>query len=359
MISEGELLFSSFRHILICYSPYNDPLHLCSLRNPCTLFDSIRSSFRTGAPPPPRPVKEFYDKLFWFGFDPDSTRPTDRTMFGGTRGKFNAVDLLRDREERQRYYRGSGYDDNDGRRRRIAPSSRSGGRDSVIQDFGSVRDWNARKIGQGRTGGDAVGDDVVDRLDFDPRLDDGYFSLNDDIDDTMGSRGRIGQRRRDDRGGQRQRRRSEVDRRAEEYDRFIGLGPKSDDAPPPLGVAVDLRTSIPTTILTYYLTMESTSTWSRGMHPNGISTWRGRDYHPRFLQIAPNRDDDDDRGRSEQSRWTACRLEISSLGVPMDPSGVILWIVLQWMPCEILKRVNYSWKRRRMMWKMQRMRLSI
>lgn len=57
-----------------------------------------RSSFRSGAPPPPRPVKQFYDKLFWFGFDPDVTRPTDRTMFGGTRGKFNAMHLLGDRD---------------------------------------------------------------------------------------------------------------------------------------------------------------------------------------------------------------------------------------------------------------------
>lgn len=153
-------------------------------------------------------------------------------MFGGTRGKFNAVDLLRDREERQRYYRGDGgggggggYNDS-GRRRRMPPSSRSG-RDSVIQDFGSVQDWNARKTGRGRAGGDAVGDDVVNRLDS--RFDDGYFPLDDDIDDV--GRGRVVQRGRNTRGGERQqqRRRSAVDRRAEEYDRFIGLGPPIDD----------------------------------------------------------------------------------------------------------------------------------
>jgi hypothetical protein len=147
-------------------------------------------------------------------------------MFGGTRGKFNAVDLLRDREERQRYYRadggGGGYSDS-GRRRRMPPSSRSG-RDSVIQDFGSVQDWNARKTGRGRAGGDAVGDDVVNRLD------DGYFPLDDDDIDGVG-RGRVVQRGRNTRGGERQqqRRRSAVDRRAEEYDRFIGLGPPIDD----------------------------------------------------------------------------------------------------------------------------------
>lgn len=108
-----------------------------------------RSSFRSGAPPPPRPVKQFYDKLFWFGFDPDVTRPTDRTMFGGTRGKFNAMDLLQDREQRQLMREGGG-------RRRMG---RRTGADPVVQDFGSVRDWNARKQGGGRTGGDAVGDD--------------------------------------------------------------------------------------------------------------------------------------------------------------------------------------------------------
>ena len=171
-------------------------------------------------------MKQFYDKLFWFGFDPDATQPTDRTMFGGTRGKFNAVDLLRDREERQRYYRGSG--------RRIpssSSSSRSGGsRDSVIQDFGSVQDWNARKTGRGRTGGDAVGDDVVNRRrDFDSSFDDGYFRLDNDV----GRGGRVVQRGRTNRGGgdrqEQERRRNAVDRRAEEYNRIIGLGRAIDD----------------------------------------------------------------------------------------------------------------------------------
>ena len=60
-------------------------------------------------------MKQFYDKLFWFGFDPDVTRPTDRTMFGGTRGKFNAMDLLSDREERQRMR----YEGRDVRRQRM------------------------------------------------------------------------------------------------------------------------------------------------------------------------------------------------------------------------------------------------
>ncbi len=153
-------------------------------------------------------------------------------MFGGTRGKFNAVDLLRDREERQRF-RGGGYNDSD-RRRRMPPSSSSrSGRDSVIQDFGSVQDWNARKTGRGRTGGDAVGDDVVNRLDFDSRFDDGYFPLDDDDEINDVGRGRVAQRGRTFRGGetqqQQKKRRSFVDTRAEEYDRVIGLGPTLDD----------------------------------------------------------------------------------------------------------------------------------
>ncbi|KAL3816347.1 hypothetical protein ACHAXA_011447 [Cyclostephanos tholiformis] len=220
-----------------------------------------RSSFRSGAPPPPRPIKQFYDKLFWFGFDPDATGPTDRTMFGGTRGKFNAIDLLRDREERQRRYRrdydgdyddGGGGSGNSSRRRR----RRRGGSDPVIQDFGSVRDWDARKNGRGRVGGDAVGDDIVDdgafpfaddiiprppppgmpRYDIDARFDDDDYYLFGDVDeddinfDGRGSRsgGRELQRRsRRGFGGGRQLRRR-VDPRAEEYNRFLGLGPPPD-----------------------------------------------------------------------------------------------------------------------------------
>lgn len=221
-----------------------------------------RSSFRSGAPPPPRPVKQFYDKLFWFGFDPDATGPTDRTMFGGTRGKFNAMDLLRDREERQRRYRdyGSDYDGGGGgmRRRR-----RRGGNDPVIQDFGSVRDWDARKNGRGRVGGDAVGDDVVGGgrrrsfpfpgdvippppppgmplYDFDSGFDDDdYFLLDDgdeDVNDIVLERdgrggrrsgGELQRRRRKDRGDGRQINRR-VDLRAQEYNRFLGLGPPPD-----------------------------------------------------------------------------------------------------------------------------------
>ena len=213
-----------------------------------------RSSFRSGAPPPPRPIKQFYDKLFWFGFDPDVTSPTDRTMFGGTRGKFNALDLLSDREERQRmrhdYDDYRGYDDGDGRMRRRRGNSgsrRTGTRDPIIQDFGNVRDWDARKNGQGRTGGDAVGDDN-DRpyYGYDAAVSNGDVMDDDigpvlpfpgDIPPPMGMPeydfdvGLFETQRRRNRGGRRRRRdsrRRQLDRRAEEYDRFLGLGPMSD-----------------------------------------------------------------------------------------------------------------------------------
>eukprot|EP00804_Cyclotella_cryptica_P021370 CCRYP_016772-RA/>CCRYP_016772-RA protein AED:0.03 eAED:0.03 QI:673/1/1/1/0.5/0.66/3/167/499 len=117
-----------------------------------------RSSFRTGAPPPPRPIKDFYNKLFWFGFDPSTTRPTDRTMFGGTRGKFNAMELLRDRELRQQRQRTDMMRGEGGSRRSLRGKRAF---DPAVQDFGDVREWNARKMGTSPAGGKGVGDDAV------------------------------------------------------------------------------------------------------------------------------------------------------------------------------------------------------
>lgn len=199
-----------------------------------------RSSFRSGAPPPPRPVKQFYDKLFWFGFDPDVTRPTDRTMFGGTRGKFNAMDLLSDREERQRMRYGGGG----GGGRMTRRSGKRTGQDPIIQDFGDVRDWNASKQGGGRVGGDAVGDDngrPYFGYDREPAPFPGdmpppppppgmpEYDFNMDLDG-----GGMGRQRGRRRGGSRRRRsstdnrRRNMDRRAEEYNRVLGMGPMSD-----------------------------------------------------------------------------------------------------------------------------------
>lgn len=40
-------------------------------------------------------AKDFYDRLFWYGFDPDDSEQVgDRTVFGGTKGKFNGLAFL-------------------------------------------------------------------------------------------------------------------------------------------------------------------------------------------------------------------------------------------------------------------------
>ena len=40
-------------------------------------------------------VEDIYNQLFWYGFDPaDTTSPADKTMFGGTKGKFNGLAFL-------------------------------------------------------------------------------------------------------------------------------------------------------------------------------------------------------------------------------------------------------------------------
>jgi len=137
----------------------------------------------------------------------------------------------------------------------------------VIQDFGSVGDWNSRKAGGGRTGGHTVGDDDgrpdygydtlnfdgergpdpfpgdmpppmpppgMPEYDFEPGYDDDLRM--DDVDfETQRRRGRGGRRRRRDS------RRRDMDRRAQEYDLFlsgggdgIGGGEYSDDEYPPI-----------------------------------------------------------------------------------------------------------------------------
>lgn len=54
-----------------------------------------RSSIRYGSPPPPKPAKDFYERLFWYGFDPDDSEGVgDKTVFGGTKGKFNGLSYI-------------------------------------------------------------------------------------------------------------------------------------------------------------------------------------------------------------------------------------------------------------------------
>lgn len=80
---------------------------------------SSSSSIRSGAPKPPAPLVDFYNRLFWYGFGDDSNNnmadddrrlgdsyatngqqpprsspPPDKTMFGGTKGKFNGLAFL-------------------------------------------------------------------------------------------------------------------------------------------------------------------------------------------------------------------------------------------------------------------------
>lgn len=61
-----------------------------------------RTTFRSGAPSTPEPITDFYDRLFWYGFNPDeSIAPGDKTLFGGTKGKFNGLDFFEDDERRK------------------------------------------------------------------------------------------------------------------------------------------------------------------------------------------------------------------------------------------------------------------
>ena len=76
----------------------------------------LLSSVRPGdlTPPPPVPVRNLYDRLFWYGFDPAESEGGvgDKTVFGGTKGKFSGLSFLQDgedaiREERSRVPRTS------------------------------------------------------------------------------------------------------------------------------------------------------------------------------------------------------------------------------------------------------------
>ena len=63
-----------------------------------TFILNLRTTFRSGTPPPPSSIKDMYDRFFWFGFDPDVEDPSpeglDKTVFGGTKGKFDGLSYL-------------------------------------------------------------------------------------------------------------------------------------------------------------------------------------------------------------------------------------------------------------------------
>jgi hypothetical protein len=55
-----------------------------------------RSPVRVGAPPPNPIIERLYDRIFFYGFDMDdqSSGVGDKTVFGGTKGKFNGLKYL-------------------------------------------------------------------------------------------------------------------------------------------------------------------------------------------------------------------------------------------------------------------------
>ena len=82
---------------------------------------------------PPKVFKQFYDQLFWYGFDiNDSAKVGDNTVFGGTKGKFNGFNYLLpeqddDVNQRSRPSRNSA--------RRLPPSRNSSG-GAIARDSG-------------------------------------------------------------------------------------------------------------------------------------------------------------------------------------------------------------------------------
>jgi hypothetical protein len=75
-----------------------------------------KTTFRSGTPSPPKAMEDLYNRIFWYGFDPaETSSPADRTVFGGTKGKFNGLAYLEE---------GAGVKPSDKRARRIRPRNR-------------------------------------------------------------------------------------------------------------------------------------------------------------------------------------------------------------------------------------------
>ena len=68
-------------------------VYLLTDANQSTVFRRPMSG--TGLQSPPKPAKDFYERLFWYGFDVDESEGVgDKTVFGGTKGKFNGLSYL-------------------------------------------------------------------------------------------------------------------------------------------------------------------------------------------------------------------------------------------------------------------------
>ena len=62
-----------------------------------------KSSSRCGKPQPPKLLPDFYNKFFWHGMNMSEDEDEGgRVMFGGTRGKFNGLDLFESVENNKR-----------------------------------------------------------------------------------------------------------------------------------------------------------------------------------------------------------------------------------------------------------------
>ena len=117
-VAKGEFL----NLVKYIYFLFHIPFWNCSREHTdtfCCRQNTYRQTFRSGNPPAPMIMKDLYDRLFWYGFDPDeTTTAADKTMFGGTKGKFNGLGLLQDinegprRSERRRAGRRRRLDDN-------------------------------------------------------------------------------------------------------------------------------------------------------------------------------------------------------------------------------------------------------
>ena len=76
----------------------------------------------------PLVAKDFYERLFWYGFDPDESEQVgDKTVFGGTKGKFNGLAFLQATEVPRRPVRSR----LEQQQRRTLPPSRQGRRRTI------------------------------------------------------------------------------------------------------------------------------------------------------------------------------------------------------------------------------------